>query len=228
MAHPPAVRFRSPFDPHGNDSVEALPHWVLQGLTRGLLSVIGLSAHTKKKFTQRWTQRAERICLALGQGLVKSQPPDVNISEQVIDRIALEVRRQLWSRSLAGHSYAILNMDSDKILEALTRTQIAGKDHIYDKMYLQLPYDEVDRLDQRIKWLTMEVPGLLDALHQNSLCLNLVCVKRRAAPPPPSHNKIMEWAENPSAARLRDNLLGHFHNKTAKRIRRVLSDRPKN
>jgi hypothetical protein len=156
----------------------------------------------------------------------RSLPNEISSDQvmQAIDEAIQSIFQEVKYRP--EHSYLTLNGDSDVILPALTR-DCHLTDMNYEKLTFSCPYDETDREERRVEWLSAELPGILNALHERSCCLAPSCAARNTSLPSPELSAIQEWAKNGNAGELRNKILGHFHGISPDRVKRLLSEPPK-
>lgn len=214
---------------HLPSMVNGFPPWIIRGFVRGLLVHICMSSRSNKKLTTQWLSRAEHRLFTLAENFVRTQPgqlPEQQLPD-LSEYVSTEVHRILCE--IKEHSYVVLNADSDLILPALSRHRLAAKEVLYDRPLFHpfyRPYDEIDRTEQRLAWLSRVMPEMLKALHDHSVCLVPDCVSRRNPPDMPTLDSLRRWAATPHAGALRDNILAHYHNISPARARRLLSNRP--
>lgn len=200
------IRFLSPDDPKlrkKRDTAQLIPVSVVRGVIRGLLNHLWSNDRRKTKESGVSQERVERRLMTLVQFAAKQRMPKGQKDDLLSKSTASWVPRVFGE--LTGHTYFVLNADSDLILKEFT------------------PYKALPTVKQRQQWLQQAVPRLLASLKQGSACTAPTCYIRTR---PPDEDVLFEWENTRNVGELRDFILGYFHGLTKANVKRIRSSPP--
>ncbi len=209
MPRPTQIRFFSPDDPRLKehcDPITLIPEPVVRGIIRGLLNHLWTEKRRKPNEEGIPQERVERRLMTLVEFAARDRLAKGVESDELLLQETAKWVPQLF-QDLTGHTYFVLNADSDLILKELT------------------PYEDLPGQEQREQWLQKALPRLIASLKQGTVCTATDCTGK-AHTPLPSKVMLFKWACTRNVGALRDSILGHFHGLDASTVKRTRSDPP--